>query len=180
MVSERDQGDKGHASTGGVGSAEDRKAPSWGIPTSESMFSRDRRPKKRTVEMEPLPGAASTVGGSAAGTESRGDTGGTAGDRVRPMSSAERGRAKHKLAVQYSDEQATSALDPAMLEENLMFGSPEIVVEKLKQYQSIGVDAFIYYASLGLDMERQKRSLRLFIDQVLPAFAEVKEFAHAD
>jgi hypothetical protein len=29
-------------------------------------------------------------------------------------------------------------------------------------------------------MERQKRSLRLFIDQVLPAFAEVKEFAHAD
>ena len=44
----------------------------------------------------------------------------------------------------------------------------------------IGVDAFIYYASLGLDMERQKRSLRLFIDQVLPAFTEVKEFTHVD
>jgi hypothetical protein len=29
-------------------------------------------------------------------------------------------------------------------------------------------------------MERQKQSLRLFIDRVLPAFAEVKEFAHAD
>jgi alkanesulfonate monooxygenase SsuD/methylene tetrahydromethanopterin reductase-like flavin-dependent oxidoreductase (luciferase family) len=67
-----------------------------------------------------------------------------------------------------------------MLEENLIFGSPEVVVEKLKQYQSIGVDAFIYYASLGLDMGRQKRSLRLFIDRVLPAFTEVKEFAHAD
>ena len=76
--------------------------------------------------------------------------------------------------------EGNARVDPAMLEENLMFGSPEIVVEKLKQYQSIGVDAFIYYASLGLDMERQKRSLRLFIDQVLPAFAEVKEFAHAD
>jgi len=29
-------------------------------------------------------------------------------------------------------------------------------------------------------MECQKRSLRLFIDRVLPAFAQVKEFAHAD
>jgi len=80
------------------------------------MFTRDRRPKKRTVEMEPPPGAASTAGGSAAGTESLGGTGGTAGDRVRPMTSADRGRAKHKLAIQYSDDQATSALDPAMLE----------------------------------------------------------------
>jgi hypothetical protein len=80
------------------------------------MFTRDRRPKKRTVEMEPPPGAASTAGSGAAGTESLGGTGGTAGDRVRPMSSADRGRAKHKLAVQYSDDQATSALDPEMLE----------------------------------------------------------------
>ena len=68
--------------------------------------------------------------------------------------------------------------DPAMLEENLMFGAPDQVIEKLKMYQEIGVDAFLYYASMGMDMAQQKRSLRLFIDQVMPAFAE-KELAHA-
>lgn len=62
-------------------------------------------------------------------------------------------------------------VDPAMLEENLMFGTPETVVEKLKAYERLGVDAFLYYASMGLDMAAQKRSLRLFIDKVMPEFA---------
>ena len=63
-------------------------------------------------------------------------------------------------------------VDPAMLEENLMFGSPGTVVEKLRAYEGLGVDAFIYYASMGLDMEVQKRSLQAFIDKVMPEFAE--------
>lgn len=62
-------------------------------------------------------------------------------------------------------------VDPASLEENLMFGAPDQVVGKLRRYQDLGVDAFIYYASMGLDMERQKRSLRMFIDNVMPEFA---------
>ncbi len=62
-------------------------------------------------------------------------------------------------------------VDPAMLEENLLFGSPDTVIEKLKGYKALGVDAFIYYASMGLPMEQQARSLRLFIDEVMPEFA---------
>ena len=62
-------------------------------------------------------------------------------------------------------------VDPDTLEENLMFGSPEVVIEKLKRYDELGVDAFLYYASMGLGMEEQKRSLRLFIDEVMPEFA---------
>ncbi|WP_420395149.1 LLM class flavin-dependent oxidoreductase [Nioella sp.] len=62
-------------------------------------------------------------------------------------------------------------VDPVMLEENLMFGTPETVIEKLKLYEAIGVDAFIYYASMGMDMDQQKESLRLFIDKVMPAYA---------
>lgn len=69
-------------------------------------------------------------------------------------------------------------VDPAMLEENLMFGTPGQVVEKLKLYKDIGADAFVYYASMGLDMERQKRSLQLFIDKVMPEFA-AREMADA-
>jgi len=68
--------------------------------------------------------------------------------------------------------------DPATLEENLLFGSPDQVIEKLKGYEALGLDGFIYYASMGMDMDQQKRSLQLFIDKVLPAFAE-KEMAHA-
>ena len=62
-------------------------------------------------------------------------------------------------------------VDAATLETNLMFGSPETVIKKLTQYQALGVDAFIYYASMGLNMAQQKRSLQLFVDEVMPAFA---------
>ena len=62
-------------------------------------------------------------------------------------------------------------VDPDMLETNLVFGSPAQVIEKLKAYQALGVDAFIYYASMGLDMEVQKRSMNLFINEVMPEFA---------
>ena len=61
-------------------------------------------------------------------------------------------------------------VDPDMLEKNLMFGAPEEIIGKLKQYEAIGVDAFIYYASMGMDLERQKKGLRLFLDKVLPEF----------
>ena len=61
--------------------------------------------------------------------------------------------------------------DPRMLHENLMFGTPDEVVAKLRLYEELGVDQFTYYASLGLDHGSQKRSLDLFINEVMPAFA---------
>ncbi|AAV95952.1 LLM class flavin-dependent oxidoreductase [Ruegeria pomeroyi] len=60
--------------------------------------------------------------------------------------------------------------DPEMLEENLMFGSPETAIGKLKRYEDLGVNEFIYYASMGLDHDAQKRSLRMFCDEVMPEF----------
>jgi alkanesulfonate monooxygenase SsuD/methylene tetrahydromethanopterin reductase-like flavin-dependent oxidoreductase (luciferase family) len=61
--------------------------------------------------------------------------------------------------------------DPQMLTTNLMFGTPDQVIEKLKLYQALGVDEFIYYASLGLGLKEQKRSMELFCREVIPAFA---------
>ena len=58
-----------------------------------------------------------------------------------------------------------------MLEQNLMFGSPAEVIAKLKLYEALGVDDFIYYASMGLGQKQQKRTLELFCQEVLPAFA---------
>ena len=60
--------------------------------------------------------------------------------------------------------------EPLMLEQNLMFGSPETVIEKIKIYEQLGVDEFIYYASMGLSHATQKRSLKLFCDEVIPEF----------
>lgn len=62
--------------------------------------------------------------------------------------------------------------DPVMLEENLLFGSPERVIEKLKRYQKLGVNEFIYYASMGMDHSAQQRSLRMFCTKVMPEFKE--------
>jgi len=46
----------------------------------------------------------------------------------------------------------------------------QLVINKLQAYQALGVDHYIYNASYGLDMARQKLPLQLFIDEVMPAF----------
>lgn len=74
--------------------------------------------------------------------------------------------------VSLEDLEGREQYNPHMLEENLLFGSPDVVIEKLKRYQALGVDEFIFYASMGLGIEAQKRSLQLFCDEVIPAFQE--------
>ena len=61
--------------------------------------------------------------------------------------------------------------NPEMLETNLMFGSPEQIIDKLKMYEAAGVDEFVYFASMGLDHDLQKKSLELFCSEVMPAFS---------
>ena len=67
--------------------------------------------------------------------------------------------------------QGKEQFQPDMLEENLLFGSPDTVIDKLDRYQRLGVDEFIYYASMGMNMEAQKRSMKLFCDEIIPAFS---------
>lgn len=73
--------------------------------------------------------------------------------------------------VPFEELDGNARVEPNMLEENLMFGSPGTVIEKLKKYEALGVDAFIYYASMGLEPEVQKRSMNLFVNEVMPEFA---------
>jgi flavin-dependent trigonelline monooxygenase, oxygenase component len=56
--------------------------------------------------------------------------------------------------------------------ENLMFGRPDEIIAKLEQYEAIGVDTFVYFASFGMAHEAVKRSLKLFAEEVMPAFVE--------
>lgn len=59
---------------------------------------------------------------------------------------------------------------PETLRQNLMFGTPDEVIAKLRDYDALGVD-YLYCASYGAAMADQKRSLQLFIEEVMPAFA---------
>ena len=69
-------------------------------------------------------------------------------------------------------DQVTNAADyePVTLSENLVFGTPDEVVAKLRRSQELGGDEFVYYASLGLGLTEQKRSMELFCSEVIPAF----------
>lgn len=73
--------------------------------------------------------------------------------------------------IPFEELEGNVRVEPKMLEENLAFGSPDAVTAKLRRYEELGVDAFIYYASMGLGLPEQKRSLRLFIDEVMPNFS---------
>ena len=58
------------------------------------------------------------------------------------------------------------------LAENLLFGTPEQVVEKLKLYQAVGVDQFCYNPVAGIEPRIARRSLELFIERVMPHFED--------
>ncbi|MEM0943529.1 MAG: LLM class flavin-dependent oxidoreductase [Pseudomonadota bacterium] len=73
--------------------------------------------------------------------------------------------------VPLAELDGNARVDPTMLEENLLFGTPDVVIEKLHKYRELGVDSFIYYASMGLGPAHQKRSLELFCSEVMPEFA---------
>jgi len=62
------------------------------------------------------------------------------------------------------------AYEKRNLVDNLLFGSPREVVEKLRLYEGLGIDYFCYMASFGVPLDKQKQSLRLFVDEVLPEF----------
>ena len=61
---------------------------------------------------------------------------------------------------------------PEQLLANLVAGSPDTVVEKLRMYEALGVDHFIMYAAFGAEHAATMKSLRLFAERVMPHFTE--------
>jgi len=56
------------------------------------------------------------------------------------------------------------------LHRNMIFGTPDRVVEKLEAYEKAGVDHYLYGACFGMPHEFTVKSLRLFCDEVIPHF----------
>jgi alkanesulfonate monooxygenase SsuD/methylene tetrahydromethanopterin reductase-like flavin-dependent oxidoreductase (luciferase family) len=59
---------------------------------------------------------------------------------------------------------------PEAILDSMVFGTPDQVVAKLKQYEAAGVDQFCFGASFGLPHAFARRSLELFITEVMPHF----------
>jgi alkanesulfonate monooxygenase SsuD/methylene tetrahydromethanopterin reductase-like flavin-dependent oxidoreductase (luciferase family) len=58
---------------------------------------------------------------------------------------------------------------PNAIWENHVFGTPDEVIAKLRRYEEVGVDVFLYGSS-AMTYEDARRSLDLFIAEVMPAF----------
>jgi len=79
--------------------------------------------------------------------------------------------------INLADLEHSAEYDSAMLHRNLMIDTPDAIITKLRKYEALGVDNFIYYASYGLPRDLQKKSLKLFVEEVIPAFAASKTAA---
>jgi len=56
------------------------------------------------------------------------------------------------------------------LKENLMIGTPNTVIERLKHYEELGIDEYSFWTDNSLSHEEKKASLKLFIEKVVPEF----------
>ena len=67
--------------------------------------------------------------------------------------------------------------EPGFIRENMMFGTPDEVVRKIRFYEACGVDNYCYGASFGLPFKVQRRSLQFFISEVMPQFGRERATA---
>ena len=63
---------------------------------------------------------------------------------------------------------------PDNIRQNLVIGEADEVITRLQAYEALGYDQYSIWIDSGLSHERKKKSLQLFIDKVMPAFAEPK------
>jgi alkanesulfonate monooxygenase SsuD/methylene tetrahydromethanopterin reductase-like flavin-dependent oxidoreductase (luciferase family) len=68
------------------------------------------------------------------------------------------------------EEPASGA--PIDVRQGMVFGTPAQVVEQLRAYEAVGVDSFCYSGNFGLPHDVARRSLELFIHEVMPQFGE--------
>ncbi len=60
---------------------------------------------------------------------------------------------------------------PDLIRRNLVIGQPDEVIARLSGYKELGYDQYSVWIDSGLSHERKKKSLDLFIRNVMPAFA---------
>ncbi len=65
---------------------------------------------------------------------------------------------------------AMSMYAPEVLREALVIGTPDTVIERLRRYEAMGYVQYSFWIDNGMSFEAKRKSLQLFIDEVMPAF----------
>lgn len=56
------------------------------------------------------------------------------------------------------------------IHKNVMIGTPEEIIARIREYERLGVDEFSFWNDNSMSHAEKKASLKLFIEQVVPAF----------
>ncbi|MDA5093769.1 LLM class flavin-dependent oxidoreductase [Aliiroseovarius sp. KMU-50] len=59
---------------------------------------------------------------------------------------------------------------PEAMERDLVIGTADKVIERLKGYEALGYDEYSFWIDSSMSFERKKASLERFINEVMPAF----------
>jgi flavin-dependent trigonelline monooxygenase, oxygenase component len=62
-------------------------------------------------------------------------------------------------------------LAPEIMRKNCLVGTPDEVIARLKSYEEMGYTQFSIWLDSAMSYEQKRDSLKLFIDEVMPAFA---------
>lgn len=73
-------------------------------------------------------------------------------------------------AVPLNDVAGRDNYNPDRIRENMLFGSPDEVIEKLLAYEAAGVDQLCLGMNFNLPHKYQKKTLELFASEIIPFF----------
>ena len=59
---------------------------------------------------------------------------------------------------------------PELMRTNNVICTPDTVIDRLKNYEALGYDQYSLWIDSGMSQKEKKNSLRLFIEEVMPAF----------
>lgn len=74
--------------------------------------------------------------------------------------------------VSLDDVAGRDNYNPERIRENMLFGTPDEVIEKLLEYEAAGVDQLCLGLNFNLPYQYQKRTLELFSKEIIPFFAK--------
>jgi alkanesulfonate monooxygenase SsuD/methylene tetrahydromethanopterin reductase-like flavin-dependent oxidoreductase (luciferase family) len=79
---------------------------------------------------------------------------------------------RNAFIQEYSDAEiaANEMFSPEVMRRNLIIGKPAEVIDRVKSYEAMGYDHYSFWIDSGMTFAQKKKSLELFINEVMPAF----------
>lgn len=74
-------------------------------------------------------------------------------------------------ALSLDEMKAMEMYSPENMRKNLLIGTSQQVIDKLKHYEDLGYDEFSFWIDSGMSSVDKRESLSRFIDEVMPAFS---------